>query len=102
MGISTIPVDPLVANANDLSEVDGVLVTDIDDDGPTSDILQCSADTVERRGESVPVGGDVIVELDGDPIPDRNAFTAFWRSRPAPTRRFPSESVVMGPPIPSV
>lgn len=84
VGARTTGVDPLVADANGLPEPGGVLVVETVDDGPASEVLQGSEDMEERRGETVPVGGDVILEIDGEPIPDSNAFTALLTLETSP------------------
>ncbi|MFB6165418.1 MAG: S1C family serine protease [Haloarculaceae archaeon] len=65
--ISTIDVSPSVAAANDLPETRGVLVADVRL-GPSSAALIGCEDTRRVRGQSVPVGGDVITAVDGEPV----------------------------------
>lgn len=84
MGVSVVTVDPTVADANDVPEPTGVLVTDTTDDGPASGILQESNETTDDRGETVPVGGDIILELDGNPVPNENAFSAILALEASP------------------
>ena len=84
MGIGLAPVERHVATENDLEEAAGVIVTDTVDGGPAERVLQPSEDTVRRHGESVPVGGDVIVEMGGEPIPDRNALSTFLALETSP------------------
>ena len=76
IGVVLETVDRVVAEENDLPEPGGVIVVDVGDDTPAGGVLQGSDDSVTRHGEPVPIGGDVIVELDGHPIPDRNALSA--------------------------
>lgn len=61
--IRTVDVSPTVAEANGLEEPHGVLVVNAPD-GP----LRGSAATRRMRGREVPVGGDVIVGIDGSEI----------------------------------
>ncbi|MFH5797201.1 S1C family serine protease [Haladaptatus sp. CMAA 1911] len=62
--ISTVDVSPLVAEANELAETRGVLVVDVRL-GPASGALVGCESVRTLRGRDVPVGGDVIVGLDG-------------------------------------
>ena len=77
MGIFFEPVNRLVAEENDLSEASGILIVDLEPGGPAEGVLEGSNSVVERRGESIPVGGDVIVAIDGEPIPDRHALGTY-------------------------
>ncbi len=61
--VRTIDVTPTVAEANGLDEPAGVLVVDVD---PSLDGALRSCHRQRRvRGRTIPVGGDVIVGLDG-------------------------------------
>lgn len=75
LGIQHREVDPAVAAANDLEEAAGVLVVEVVDDGPAEDVLRGSDEVERRDGEQVPVGGDVVVGLAGEEIPDRHALS---------------------------
>jgi S1-C subfamily serine protease len=77
MGVRLLPVDPVVAGANDLPEATGVLVAEVVPGGPSDGVLRGSDDTVERRDEPIPVGGDVIVGFDGVPTPDMHALSSY-------------------------
>ncbi len=71
MGISQVPVDPTIAEANDLEEPTGILVVDVG--GPAEGVLEPS----ESTGQGIPVGGDVIRALDDEPIPDNHAMSTY-------------------------
>ncbi len=77
MGINLASVDRLVADENDIEETTGVIVVDVLPDGPAAGVLEESEQTVERGGEPIPVGGDVIISMDETPIPDRHALSTF-------------------------
>ncbi|WP_254839316.1 S1C family serine protease [Natronomonas marina] len=68
LGIALRPVTPAVAEANDLDAVRGVIVVEVLDSGPEGQTLQGSDGETTVDGRSVPVGGDVIVELAGNRI----------------------------------
>ena len=65
--ISTLDVSPAVAEANGLDEPRGILVVDVRL-GPSSGTVTESSQTKTVRGQEIPVGGDVIVGIDGNPI----------------------------------
>lgn len=91
LGVVLVTVDPVVARANDLDAAAGVLVTDVVEGGPADGALRGSDDTVERRGERVPVGGDVVLEMSGRRIPDRHALSAFLALETSPGQTIPIE-----------
>ncbi|WP_226481221.1 S1C family serine protease [Natrinema amylolyticum] len=84
MGIGLRSVDRLVAEANDLPEATGVLVTDVFDGSAADGVLKPASRTVPRRGESIPVGGDVVLAMDGEPIPDRHALSTHLALETSP------------------
>ncbi|QLG61595.1 S1C family serine protease [Halorarum salinum] len=59
----TLDATPAVAAANGLPEPGGVLVVEAGDDG-----LRGCDRTARVRGREVPVGGDVVVGLGGEPV----------------------------------
>ncbi|MFD1632346.1 S1C family serine protease [Haloplanus ruber] len=64
LGAALAPVTPTLAAANGLAEPRGLLVTQVVTDGPSAGILQGSEPEVVD-GESVPVGGDVLLSIEG-------------------------------------
>jgi len=84
MGIGLRTVDRLVAEANDISEAAGVMVTGVIDGSAADGVLQPATRAVQRRDERIPVGGDVIRELDGTPIPDRHALSTYLALETSP------------------
>lgn len=68
LGISGTSVTPAIAQANDLSVSDGVIVAAVSEDAPAADVLQ-GAERLQRvSGQIVPVGGDVIVAVEGQNV----------------------------------
>jgi serine protease Do len=65
--IQTIDVSPTVAEVNGLDDARGVLVADVRL-GPASAALKPSDRARKVRGREVPVGGDVIVGIEGTEI----------------------------------
>ncbi len=84
MGIGLRTVDRIVAEANDLSEATGVMVTAVVDGSGADGVLRPASGTVQRRGEPIPVGGDVVLALDGEPIPDRHALSTYLALETSP------------------
>ncbi|NGM69842.1 serine protease [Natronolimnobius sp. AArcel1] len=84
LGIGLLSVDRIVAEENGLEAATGVAVTDIVSGGPADGVLEGATSTVERRGEPIPVGGDVIFEIDGEPIPDRHALATHLALETSP------------------
>ncbi|MFP8953821.1 S1C family serine protease [Natrialbaceae archaeon A-arb3/5] len=84
MGIRLASVDRFIAEENDLPEATGVLVTDVVPGGAADGVLEGATDTIGRQGEPVRIGGDVILEMDGEPIPDRHAFSTHLALETSP------------------
>ncbi|WP_396610234.1 S1C family serine protease [Haloferax sp. S1W] len=64
----TLDVTPTVAEANDLDAPRGVLVVDaVGPDGGSAFLNGCR-DVVAHGGVEIPVGGDVIVAIEGNPV----------------------------------
>jgi S1-C subfamily serine protease len=64
----TLDVTPTIAAANDLDEPRGVLVVDVAAGPMAGDRLRRSTETRTVHGQRVPVGGDVIVGINGHAI----------------------------------
>ncbi|ELZ07498.1 S1C family serine protease [Natrialba aegyptia] len=84
MGITFMTVDRLVAEANDLPEATGVIVDSVRSGQPAAGTLHESTRTTTRGGAPIPVGGDVILELNGEPVPDRHAFSTYLALETSP------------------
>lgn len=65
--VSTLDVSPLVAEANGLDESRGILAVEVRL-GPSSGALRESTGTIDVQGREVPVGGDIIVGIDGERV----------------------------------
>ncbi|MFP4626007.1 MAG: S1C family serine protease [Natronomonas sp.] len=68
LGIRIAPVTPTLAEANDLPAARGVYVVSVIEEGPTSQPFHDGSTVETVDGETVYVGGDVLVELAGRPI----------------------------------
>jgi len=65
LGVRGGSLTPGLIAANELDVTAGFYVHNVTQGGPASDALQGTSDTVTRNGTQVPVGGDVIVRIDG-------------------------------------
>jgi len=84
VGIRTFPVDRRVAEANDLEEVRGVMVTDVVDGGPADGVLQGVDSWENDYSRRIPIGGDVMVAIDGTPVPTRHDLSTYLALETAP------------------
>ena len=64
IGAAFMPVTPEIAEGNELDRPRGLLVTAVLDDGPAAGILRASDDQTVVDGQTVPVGGDVLLAID--------------------------------------
>jgi len=83
MGVSLTSVSPTIAEANDLEEVRGVMIVQVLDGGPSEGVLEGSR-SEEVDGVPVPVGGDIIVAMEGARIDTRNELSTFLALETAP------------------
>lgn len=77
MGINTFDVTPLVAEANNLEEARGIIVVSTDSEGPSEGILRGSRSSLRTRYRNVPVGGDVILEVEGNRVDSEQDLNSF-------------------------
>lgn len=77
VGVGVRDLTPPLARANDLPHLRGVYVDEAIDTGPADDVLQGSDGETTALGETVPVGGDVIVATDGRQTPTAGAFGTY-------------------------
>jgi len=68
LGVETRSVVPAIATANNLETISGAAIVAVDDDGPAPDRLRSFERVETVDGQRVPVGGDVIVGINGQPI----------------------------------
>ncbi|RQG91943.1 S1C family serine protease [Natrarchaeobius chitinivorans] len=76
MGVSVSPVGPQIAEANDLEEAGGVLVTRVVPNAPADGVLEAATETTMIDGETVRAGGDVIIAIDGREIPNEDLLSS--------------------------
>jgi len=87
VGVALDTVTPAVAEANGLAEPRGLLVIDVAPNGPAAGVLQPSEDAETVNGESYPVGGDVLLAIDGTPTNTTEALGSYLalETRPGDT-----------------
>ncbi|ELY93829.1 peptidase S1 and S6 chymotrypsin/Hap [Natrialba hulunbeirensis JCM 10989] len=76
MGIGVSAVGPQVAEANDLEEARGVLVSEVVPDSPADGVLEPIDGETMIDGDPVPIGGDVIVSIGDEDIPNEARLTS--------------------------
>lgn len=84
VGIQSMPVTPAVAEANDLDEPKGVIIVDVLDGGPAQGHLQGMDRETTVRGVPVPVGGDVIIQLDDQDIDTDERLSTYLALNKSP------------------
>lgn len=89
LGISSFDVSPMVAEANDLGVNRGVLVRNVVPDSPADGVLQGGEGVEQVDGLEVPVGGDVILAIDGQRIDSGEDLSSYL------TRTSPGETVTL-------
>lgn len=73
LGVQGTSVNLALAKANDLENQQGAYIVDVIDGGPADQAgLQGSSGTKMVDGQDVPVGGDVVVAIDGERVRNFN------------------------------
>jgi len=70
LGVSGVPVGLTLMEANNLETQFGAYIASVVPGGPADEAGLRGAEIVERDGLRVPVGGDVVVAIEGEPIRD--------------------------------
>ena len=68
LGIEGTDLNLAIMAANNLTEQQGAYINGVVDGGPASAALIGSTGTIEIEGVIAPVGGDVVIEADGQPV----------------------------------
>lgn len=74
VGIRMLDVGPGIAGENDLPDASGVYINEVIPGSPADGILHGTDEVVTLEGRGIPVGGDVIVSVDGTEVEDVDAF----------------------------
>ncbi len=84
VGIRMLDVGPGIAEENDLPDASGVYINEVVPGSPADGILHGTDESVRRDGQRVPVGGDVIMAVDGTEVEDVDAFQTYMALETAP------------------
>lgn len=84
MGVGVVPVGPAIADANDLGDAQGILVTETTDDAPADGVLEPADETVTVDGAPVPAGGDILVAIGDEEIPNQERLSSVLALRTTP------------------
>jgi S1-C subfamily serine protease len=78
VGVSILGITPAVAEANGLATTRGVYVVRVLPDGPAAGALRgTDGERATAFGQQVPVGGDVILSVDGVDVADPGEFGSY-------------------------
>lgn len=77
IGASFTSVTPSVAEANNFDEAAGLLVIQVDDNGPADSILRPSTDTEIVSGRRVAMGGDIVRSIDNTDVKTAEDLSSY-------------------------
>lgn len=77
LGVAMANVTPPIAEANELEEARGILLERVIDNTPADGVLQGSTEDVQINGGQIPIGGDVILAIDDEPIDNIDDLSTF-------------------------
>ena len=78
IGMRGIPMTPTVAEANGISLRNGILVTEVVEDGPSAGQLEgAGGEFTQYNGREVYKGGDVITAIDGHELGSNEMLTSY-------------------------
>ncbi|MDY7082140.1 MAG: PDZ domain-containing protein, partial [Halobacteria archaeon] len=84
LGITTRDVTPSVAQANNLGRPRGVIVVDVRQGDPSDGVLQGSNSQTTVNGIQVPVGGDIIISIEGTSINSNEELAGYLMTHTQP------------------
>ncbi len=84
LGVELVDVTEAVARANNLDQAQGLLVRNVVEGSPADGVLQPSTGTKRVSGFRVPVGGDVIVSVNGQKVSSRQELLAYLELNTSP------------------
>lgn len=84
IGISTAPITPQLVVANAFNVTSGIYVHQVVEDGPAAGVLQGTTEFVTRGQQLVPVGGDVIVAINGTTIASGEDLASYLLTETRP------------------
>ena len=84
MGVRLRSVDPIVAEANELTEASGVYIDTVVSGSPSDGVLEGSDGNETIDGIQAPTGGDIVRRLDETPTPTRQDLATFLALETSP------------------
>ncbi|WP_232686155.1 S1C family serine protease [Halobacterium zhouii] len=84
LGVTPAPMTPALAEANDLNTTEGVYVHRALQGGPAAGVLQGTTGYETVQGSRIPVGGDVIVSVAGQPVNSAEELSTFLLTQSQP------------------
>ena len=84
LGVRTAPLTPGLVAANDLNVSTGLYVHEVVEGGPASGALQATTSQTVINGTQIPVGGDVIVSIEGQPISSGEELSSYLLTETRP------------------
>jgi S1-C subfamily serine protease len=84
LGVRTSDLTPAVVEANGLNTTRGVLVVETIENGPAAGVLRGTNRTVVVGDERIPVGGDVVVAIDGTDVRTAEDLTGYLATETSP------------------
>ena len=84
LGTATVPITPQLAEANEFNTTNGVYVHKVAEDGPAAGVLQGTTEFATSGQQQIPVGGDVIVAIDGQPIASGEDLASYLLTNAKP------------------
>jgi len=82
LGVSALPLTPELAKADGTSAQSGALVVRVVPNSPAAAAgLKAGSKTATLQGQSIPVGGDIILKADGQDIASFDDLVAFLGTR---------------------
>lgn len=84
LGISTKSITPQMVEANAFNVTSGVYVHRVVEGGPAAGVLQGTTEFVMSGQQRIPVGGDVIVAIEGQPITSGEDLSSYLLTETRP------------------
>lgn len=84
MGVQLTNVTPPVIEANDLDISWGIYIDTVLDRAPSDGVLEGSTGQTTVDGQTIPTGGDVVFQMDGEDLPTREALSSFLALETSP------------------
>ncbi len=88
LGVRTTAVTPAVADAMGLEDARGVMIVEAVPGGPAAGVLEGANRTIRADGRTLPVGGDVVLAVEGNPVRSSEDLSSYLATETSPGDRF--------------